>query len=75
MIDLVKDNYISELWIVNFYNHKSLSFKSRSDMVKYLSGDISNEHGMMEYERVPKSVEHTEFYSIDYSVCDRKKEV
>lgn len=53
-------------WIINFYNHKPLSFSSKEDLEKYLSGELSDEHGYMEYERVPDSVEQRISYDIDW---------
>ena len=56
----------NEKWVVNFYDHKPLSFSSKEDLEKYLNGDWSDEHGFMEYERVPSDVEYIIYYDIDW---------
>ena len=68
---LVKHNIpdfhiLNEVWTVHFCNHKPLNFTTRIDAEKYLRGEFSQEHGYMEYERVPSEVAHTEYYDIDY---------
>lgn len=57
---------LNEVWTVNFYDHKSLSFSSKEDMERYLRRELSEEHGYMEYERTPSNVEHTVYYDIDW---------
>lgn len=57
---------LNEVWVVNFYDHKSLSFSSKEDMERYLRGELSEEHGYMEYERIPSGVEHTVYYDINW---------
>ena len=71
MNKLIKHNdtefpILNEVWTVHFYDHKPLDFTTRIDAEKYLSGEFSEEHGYMEYERVPREVTHTEYYDIDY---------
>ena len=71
MKKLVKRNdtefpILNEVWTIHFYDHKPLDFTTRIDAEKYLRGEFSEEHGFMEYERVPREVTHTEYYDIDY---------
>ena len=71
MMKLVKHNdpeapILNEVWTIHFYDHKPLDFTTRIDAEKYLRGEFSEEHGYMEYERVPKEVTHTEYYDINY---------
>ena len=70
---LVKSNshYLDEEWIVEFYDHKPLSFATREDLEKYLSHELSTEHGYMEYDRVPNGVKHIVNYNIDWEVKER----
>ena len=71
MAKLVKNNsdvpILNEIWTITFYDHKSLDFTSKDDLEKYLNHELSNEHGYMEYERVPNGVEHTVYYNIEYN--------
>ena len=53
-------------WSINFCDHQPLSFSSKEDLEKYLNGECSNEHGYMEYERVPDYVRQTIDYEIVY---------
>lgn len=57
---------LNEEWVVDFYDHKSLSFTNRQDLEKYLNHELSEEHGYMEYERVPSGVTHIVQYDIDW---------
>ena len=71
MKKLVKRNdtefpILNEVWTIHFYDHKPLDFTTRMDAERYLMGEFSEEHGYMEYERVPREVTHTEYYDIDY---------
>ena len=71
MKKLVKRNdtefpILNEVWTIHFYDHKPLDFTTRIDAERYLMGEFSEEHGYMEYERVPREVTHTEYYDIDY---------
>lgn len=52
-------------WIVEFQEHKPLSFKNKADLIDYLNGRYSKEHGFMEYKRVPHSIEHREYFTLD----------
>lgn len=68
---LVKHNdtelpFLNEVWTIHFYDHKPLDFTTIIDAEKYLRGELSQEHGYMEYERVPNGVTHTEYYDINY---------
>ena len=68
---LVKHNdtelpILNEVWTIHFYDHKPLDFTNQADAEKYLKRDFSEEHGYMEYERVPNGVTHTEYYDIKY---------
>lgn len=71
MVKLVKKNsdmpILNEVWTITFYDHKSLDFTSKDDLEKYLNHELSEEHGYMEYERVPNGVEHTVYYNIEYN--------
>ena len=57
---------LNEVWTVEFYDHKPLSFASRQDLEKYLNHECSDEHGYMDWGRVPSGVSHTIYYNIDY---------
>ena len=68
---LVKHNdtelpILNEVWTIHFYDHKPLDFTNQADAEKYLKRELSEEHGYMEYERVPNGVTHTEYYDINY---------
>lgn len=71
MVKLVKKNsdmpILNEVWTITFYDHKSLDFTSKDDLEKYLNHELSEEHGYMEYERVPNGVEHTVYYNIEHN--------
>jgi hypothetical protein len=59
---------LNEMWTVDFYDHKSLNFTTKEDLEKYLRHELSEEHGYMEYERVPSGVTHTINYKIDWDI-------
>lgn len=69
MTRLVKNNSdvpeLNEVWKLTFLDHKPLYFTSKNDLDKYLNGEYSEEHGFMEYERIPNDVEHTVYYNIE----------
>ena len=69
MIKLVQsdnnDYFEKEMWIVDFIDHKPLNFKNKEDMLIYLNGGISSEHGIMEYDRIPHNVTHEEYFNIN----------
>ena len=56
----------NEQWVVEFYDHKPVSFTRRDDLEKYLNHELSDENGYMEYERVPCGVQHIVYYDIDW---------
>lgn len=58
---------LDETWIVNFYDHKPLTFSSKEDMEKYLCGECSESYGYMEYERVPEYILCEKYYNINYA--------
>lgn len=70
ILALLLDNAEQEMWKVYFMEHRPLFFKSFDDMQKYLNGEWSEVHGLMEYERTPISVEHVEYYKIQYTIND-----
>lgn len=57
---------LNEEWVVNFYDHIPLSFTNRQDLEKYLNHESSEEHGYMEWGRVPTGVTHVVHYNIDW---------
>lgn len=57
---------LNEEWVVNFDEHIPLSFTNRQDLEKYLNHESSEEHGYMEWSRVPTGVTHVVHYDIDW---------
>lgn len=57
---------LNEEWVVNFYDHIPLSFTNKQDLEKYLNHESSEEHGYMEWGRVPTGVTHVVHYDIDW---------
>ncbi len=55
-----------EYWKLEFTEHKPLYFNSKDDLIKYASGEYSEEYGYKEYERIPDYVEHIVGYEIDF---------
>ena len=70
MINLIQEDsneyFERESWIVTFFDHLPLSFKTKDDMEKYLNRECSEAHGYMEYERIPSGVRHEEYYRIEH---------
>lgn len=70
MAKLIKrsEDYVSifdDSWILHFQEHKSMRFKTKEDVEKYINGEDSEAHGYMEYEKIPVSVTHMESYDIE----------
>lgn len=57
---------LNEKWVVDFCDHIPLSFTNRQDLEKYLNHESSEEHGYMEWGRVPTGVTHVVHYDIDW---------
>lgn len=57
---------LNEEWIVDFCDYIPLSFTNRQDLEKYLNHESSEEHGYMEWGRVPSGVTHIIHYDIDW---------